>query len=148
LRQWSFGIQCLESTFPSLPLLQRGIERHRSREHGALSELIIYAESVLQISFKLNDNFGVPLDPNNSSHVDGATHFNSLQLGTFGNPIFLGTDYPDSFKQTIKDYVPLSHQDLAYFNGTADFFGVDPYTATTVAPPSYGIEACTNNQSE
>jgi beta-glucosidase/6-phospho-beta-glucosidase/beta-galactosidase len=103
---------------------------------------------VTQVSFKLNDNFGVPLDPKNNSHVAGANWFNSIQLGTFCNPVFLGIDYPESYKQTIKDYVPLSQEDLAYMNGTADFLGIDPYTATVVEPPSYGIEACANNQSE
>ena len=100
------------------------------------------------MSLKLNDNFGVPLDPTNPSHVHAATHFNDFQLATFANPIFLGLDYPEAYKMTVADYVPLTAKDLAYINGTADFFAVDPYTATTVAPPSQGIAACASNVSD
>ena len=100
------------------------------------------------MSMKFNDNFGVPLDPQQKSHIDAANHFNDFQLATFGNPIFLGIDYPEAYKMTIPDYVPLTPADLAYLNNTADFFGVDPYTATVVAPPDYGIAACTANISD
>ena len=88
-----------------------------------------------KISIKFNDNFGVPRDPNSEADVYMANHFNSFQLGTFCNPILLGIDYPDSYKQTISDYVPLSAEDLAYIGHTADYLGIDPYTATVVAPP-------------
>ena len=88
-----------------------------------------------KISIKFNDNFGVPRDPSNEADVYAANHFNSFQLGTFCNPIFLGTDYPDSYKQTIPDYVPLTQEDLQYIGHTADYLGIDPYTATVVAPP-------------
>lgn len=100
------------------------------------------------MSMKFNDNFGVPLDPSNISHVNAANHFNDFQLATFGNPIFLGIDYPEAYKMTVPDYVPLTAADLAYLNNTADFFGVDPYTATVVAPPDYGIAACAANVSD
>ena len=92
-----------------------------------------YKESIKgtgKISLKFNDNFGVPRDPGNSNDIYAADHFNSFQLGTFCNPIFLGQDYPDSYKQTVADYVPLTPQDLAYMNGTADFLGIDPYTVS------------------
>lgn len=49
-------------------------------------------------SLKLNDNFGVPLDPNNQSHVDAANHFNDFQLASFANPIFLGINYSESLQ--------------------------------------------------
>ena len=100
------------------------------------------------MSLKFNDNFGVPQDPSNQSHVDAAKHFNDFQLATFANPIFLGIDYPEAYKMTIPDYIPLTAADLAYINGTADWFGIDPYTATVVTPPSYGIAACTVNISD
>lgn len=88
-----------------------------------------------EISLKLNDNFGVPKVVSNGADVYAANHFNSFQLATFCNPIFLGQDYPDSFKQTVPDYVPLTPEDLQYIGGTADFLGIDPYTATVVTPP-------------
>lgn len=101
-----------------------------------------------QVAIKFNDNFGVPRDPKNQSDVDAANHFNEFQLGTFANPIFLGKDYPEAYKMTIPDYVPLSAEDLAYMNGTADFLGIDPYTATVVSQPSNGIAACASNTTD
>jgi beta-glucosidase/6-phospho-beta-glucosidase/beta-galactosidase len=88
-----------------------------------------------KVSITFNDNFGVPRDPNDPSDVDAANHFNSFQLATFANPIFLGQDYPKSYTSTVADYVPLSAEDLEYINGTADFFSIQPYTATVVSPP-------------
>ncbi|KAF2845606.1 glycoside hydrolase family 1 protein [Plenodomus tracheiphilus IPT5] len=88
-----------------------------------------------KVSLTFNDNFGVPRNPEDPADVDAAFHFNSFQLATFANPIFLGQDYPESFKMTISDYVPLTTEDLEYINGTADFFSIQPYTATVVSPP-------------
>ncbi|KAL6240948.1 hypothetical protein RBB50_012207 [Rhinocladiella similis] len=88
-----------------------------------------------QISFKLSDNFGVPRDPHSPNDIYAADHFNSFQLASLCNPIFLGKDYPESFKQTIPDYVPLTLEDLSYIKGTADFLGIDPYTATVITTP-------------
>ncbi|KAJ9602037.1 hypothetical protein H2200_013397 [Cladophialophora chaetospira] len=113
-----------------------------------------YKESINgtgKVSLKFSDNFGVPRDPANPNDVYAADHFNSFQLGTFCNPIFLGQDYPESYKQTVSDYVPLTPEDLAYINGTADFLGIDPYTATVVSPPVEdsidSILACAANPS-
>ncbi|KAK7964331.1 glycoside hydrolase family 1 protein [Apiospora saccharicola] len=83
-----------------------------------------------RVSIKFNDNFGVPRNPADPKDVEAANHFNEYQLATFANPIFLGKDYPEAYKMTIPDYVPLTAEDLAYLNGTADFLGIDPYTAT------------------
>lgn len=99
------------------------------------------------MGIKFNDNFGVPKNPQNASDVDAANHFNEFQLGTFCNPIFLGIDYPEAFKMTIPDYVPLTAEDLAYIGNTSDFLGIDPYTATVVSPPPEGIAECARNQS-
>ncbi|KAF3922565.1 Lactase [Orbilia brochopaga] len=100
-----------------------------------------------KIGVKLNDNFGVPRDPHNSSDVAAANHFNDFQLATFWNPLVLGVDYPDAYKMTVPDYVPLSADDLAYMRGTCDFVAVDPYTATVVSPPPGGIADCAANTS-
>ncbi|RYP43110.1 hypothetical protein DL768_010098 [Monosporascus sp. mg162] len=104
-----------------------------------------------KISLKFNNNFGVPRNPESEADIIAADHFNSFQLGTFCNPIFLGQDYPESYKQTIHDYIPLSEEDLAYINGTASFLAVDPYTATVIAPPTPGdkqsILDCAGNYS-
>lgn len=88
-----------------------------------------------KISIKFNNNFGVPRNPDSEADVYATNHFNSIQLGPFCDPIFLGKDYPESFKKTFPDYVPLSADDLKYIGGTADVLGIDPYTATVIAPP-------------
>ncbi|KAK3063549.1 hypothetical protein LTS18_014651 [Coniosporium uncinatum] len=88
-----------------------------------------------RVGMKLNNNFGVPLNPNNATDVAATNHFNDFQIATFANPLMLGVDYPDAFKMTIPDYVPLSVTDLTYLNNTADFMGVDPYTATVISAP-------------
>lgn len=101
-----------------------------------------------KVSLTFNDNFGVPRNPKDPADVDAANHFNSFQLATFSNPIFLGQDYPESYTSTVKDYVPLSKEDLEYINGTADFFSIQPYTATVVSPPPNDtIASCAANTS-
>lgn len=104
-----------------------------------------------RISLKFNNNFGVPKNPKDENDVYAADHFNSIQLGPFCNPIFLGQDWPESFKQTFEDYVPLSKEDLEYIGGTADFLGIDPYTATVITAPVAGdknsILECASNSS-
>lgn len=79
-----------------------------------------------KVGLKFNNNFGVPRDPESEADVAAADHFNSFQLGPFCNPIYLGIDYPESYKSTIHDFVPLTPEDLEYMNGTADLLGIDP----------------------
>lgn len=99
-----------------------------------------------KVSITFNDNFGVPRNPSDPADVDAANHFNSFQLATFANPIFLGRDYPESYTSTVADHVPLTEEDLQYINGTADFFSIQPYTATVVSPPPNDtIAACAAN---
>ncbi|QKX64810.1 uncharacterized protein TRUGW13939_11986 [Talaromyces rugulosus] len=88
-----------------------------------------------KIGFKFNNHFGVPRDPLSSADIAAADHYNSFIMGPFANPIYLGKDYPESYKSTIHDYVPLTQEKLAYIGGTADYFLVDPYVATVIAPP-------------
>lgn len=104
-----------------------------------------------QLAVRLNNNFGVPRNASSEADIKAADNFNSFQLGPFANPIYLGKDYPESYKQTIHDYVPLTEEELAYMNNTADFIGVNPYTATVVTPPTPGdvdsINECAKNTS-
>src|SRR4051794_31935756 len=121
---------------------------HVIKAHARLYHF--YHESINgtgKVGIKFNDNFGVPKDPNNSTDVNATIHFNDFQLATFANPIFLGIDYPEAYKITIPDYVPLTAEDLAYINHTADFLGIDPYTATVISAPPGGIAACAANSS-
>jgi len=91
----------------------------------------------------------VPRNASSAADIAAANNFNDFQLATFANPIFLGKDYPASFKNAITDHVPLNATDLAYLNGTADFFSVDPYTATVItALPSAAYALCLANTSD
>lgn len=100
-----------------------------------------------KIGLKLNDNFGVPRNPFNESDVLAANRFQEMQLGVFTNPIFLGQQYPDSILNTLPGAKPLTGEELEYIKDTADFFGIDPYTATVVSQPAGGIDACAKNTS-
>lgn len=100
-----------------------------------------------KIGIKFNDNFGVPKDPKNASHVDAANRFQDMQLGFFANPIFLGKQYPDSVLKSLPGARKLNSSELAYMKNTSDFFGIDPYTATVVSPADEGYEKCTANRS-
>lgn len=100
-----------------------------------------------KMGIKFNDNFGIPKDPKNQSHVEAANRFQEMQLGFFGNPIFLGKQYPDSVLNTMPGARPLNQTELKYIGQSSDFFGIDPYTATVVSPADEGIDACVENKS-
>lgn len=71
-----------------------------------------------------------------------------MQLGFFGNPIFRGEQYPKSILDTMPGARRLNDSELKYINGTSDFFGIDPYTATVVSPADEGIDACAKNTAD
>ncbi|KAJ5931135.1 CAZyme family GH1 [Penicillium verhagenii] len=100
-----------------------------------------------KMGLKFNDNFGVPKNPMNSTHVQAANRFQEMQLGIFANPIFLGHQYPDSVLHTLPGARRLNDSELTYRNNTADFFGIDAYTATVVSPAEEGINSCASNLS-
>ncbi|KAL5042153.1 hypothetical protein BDW71DRAFT_217138 [Aspergillus fruticulosus] len=96
-----------------------------------------------KIGFKLNNNFGVPKNPDNQTDIEAADRFNEMQLGGFGNPLCLGEQYPETLLNTLPGAQKLTEAQLDYVANTTDFFGIDPYTATVVSAPPGGIEACT-----
>ncbi|KAL4971533.1 glycoside hydrolase superfamily [Aspergillus desertorum] len=95
-----------------------------------------------KVGFKLNNNFGVPKNPENQSDIEAASRFNEMQLGGFGNPLCLGEQYPETLLNTLPGAQKLTDIQLDYMANTTDFFGIDPYTATVVSAPPGGIEAC------
>jgi beta-glucosidase/6-phospho-beta-glucosidase/beta-galactosidase len=100
-----------------------------------------------KVGFKLNNNFGIPSDPSNETHVEAANWFNELWLGPIGYPICLSQDYPKAYKMTLKNVTSLTLTDLSAVGNTTDFFGIDPYTATAISPPPGGLAACAANAS-
>ncbi|KAG8625050.1 hypothetical protein KVT40_006801 [Elsinoe batatas] len=125
----------------------RSVDAVMIRSHARLAHF--YREEINgtgKISLTLNNNFGVPHNPLDPAAVDAASHFNTIQLSTFGNPIFLGLDYPSSFNTSFPDYIPLTPSDLAYINATADFLSIQPDTATIISPPpNETIASCAAN---
>ncbi|EXJ93761.1 beta-glucosidase [Capronia coronata CBS 617.96] len=99
------------------------------------------------MGLKFIDNFGVAADPHNATSAAAAQWYNDFHLGAIANPLYLGIDYPETYKQAISDYVPLTPEDLAYMKQTADVFGIDPYTINVINPAPGGLEACLTNAS-
>lgn len=100
-----------------------------------------------KVTFKQGGPIGLPYNPSNASDVQAAQRYNAFYTETLANPIFLGHDYPQVYKDTIKDYVPLNSSDLAFLNGTADIYAQDLYTANLIQPTQIGgnISACATN---
>lgn len=71
-----------------------------------------------QVSLKMGTAPGVPQIPTNQSHVDATNRRTQLYIDIFLNPLALGLDYPDVYKETIQDYIPLTAEDLEYLNNT------------------------------
>ncbi|CUM49375.1 unnamed protein product [Debaryomyces fabryi] len=102
-----------------------------------------------KFGIKFNNNFGIPLDAENEEDVAAAERFQEFQLSSFANPLFLGKDYPDSWKNTFTndtEYL-LTAEELKEVAFGTDFFGIDPYTYTVVTSPEGGVDACQRNTS-
>lgn len=140
----------------------------------AHAELYHYYHDTLNgtgsVTYKSGGPIGIPLDPTNATHVDASCRYNDFYTGAYANPIYLGQDYPETYKETVKDYVPLNQSDLDYFKGTAgkrfrllsvdltlnflftDLFAIDLYTANLIQPldPSSGrtTAQCSTNKTD
>lgn len=102
-----------------------------------------------KFGIKLNNNFGVPSNPEDKEDVAAASRYQDFYLGSFGNPLFLGKDYPFSWKKTFvneTEYL-LTAEEIEEAAGSSDFFGIDAYTYTVVTSPPGGIEACQSDPS-
>ena len=81
--------------------------------------MLYHQPLILRIVFtKMGTAPGIPQMPLNASYVVATQHYNDLNIGAFLNPLALGEDYPEAYKMTIQDYVPLTEEDLANLNGT------------------------------
>ncbi|KAF9876800.1 hypothetical protein CkaCkLH20_05646 [Colletotrichum karsti] len=104
----------------------------------------IKGEALWSMKFDLsNTGFALPLDPTNASDVAAAVRRNEFTVGYFARPLFLGENPPKSMIDAVGDRVPsYTDEELELFNGTADFFAFDIYTATYHSEPQGGFEAC------
>lgn len=65
------------------------------------------------------------------------------------NPLYLGQQYPEVVLNTPGvNLTALSDDDLAYINGTSDFYAVDAYISQFATPAPGGIAACAANTSD
>ncbi|KAK4506282.1 hypothetical protein PRZ48_000012 [Zasmidium cellare] len=95
-----------------------------------------------KVSMKMGITPAVPRDASNQSHVEAANYFSDLYSGALLRPLALGEDYPEAFKLSVPDYVPLSKTDLEYMNGTMDFISLDAYSAPVIEPVVSNLTAC------
>ena len=102
-----------------------------------------------KVGIKFNNNFGIPKNATDPEDVAAANRYQDFQLGSFANPLFLGQDYPDSWKDTFANETEIffSAEELKNVSKKSDFLGIDPYTYTVVTPPEDGIAACQGNTS-
>lgn len=75
-----------------------------------------------KVSMKMGVTPGIPLSPDDPTHIAATQTFTDLYVNPYLNPLALGQDYPDAFKWAIQDYVPLTPKDLEYMKGTLGKF--------------------------
>jgi beta-glucosidase/6-phospho-beta-glucosidase/beta-galactosidase len=102
-----------------------------------------------RISTKIASTLALPLDPSNPDDVEAANRYQYFQLGIMSNPLYLGQPYPEVVRNTPGVDVPalLSDDEIAYINGTCDFYTVDAYISQFASPAPGGIAACAANTS-
>ncbi|KAJ5833794.1 beta-glucosidase [Penicillium riverlandense] len=90
-----------------------------------------------QMSIKFANNLATPLrGPGSAADVHASLRYQDFLLGIMGNPLFLGQQYPTSVLDTPKlNLTPLTVAEIAYINGTCDFFALDPYVAQLATVP-------------
>lgn len=101
-----------------------------------------------QFGQKIGVAFPAPKDPLNATHVEASQRFYDLYMGVLSDPWYLGQQYPEAYTSTIANVTLFTEEELKWIGGTADFYGVDAYTAQVVSPPPNGIDACQKNSSD
>ncbi|KXH65969.1 beta-glucosidase A [Colletotrichum salicis] len=105
---------------------------------------VIQGDALWGMKFDLSGTgFALPLDPGNASDIAAAIRRNEFTVGYFARPLFLGENVPQSMLDAVGDGVPsYTPEELELFNGTADFFAFDIYTASYHSEPGGGFGAC------
>ncbi|GIZ39403.1 hypothetical protein CKM354_000278800 [Cercospora kikuchii] len=131
-----------QTTFSAVPNI---LHAHASVYHWYKGEL----KGTGLVTIKFANNLAVPLDNENDDDIRAALRYQDFILGILGNPIFLGEQIPEEVLNTSGlNLTALTADELSYFNGTADFWSFDPYTAGFATSPPGGIDACAKNQSD
>ncbi|KAJ0120215.1 beta-glucosidase [Diaporthe amygdali] len=102
-----------------------------------------------RISTKISSTLALPLDPSNPDDVEAANRYQDFQLGIMSNPLYLGQQYPEIVRNTSGVDLPaLTDDEIAYVNGTCDFYALDAYISQFASPAPEGISACASNTSD
>lgn len=102
-----------------------------------------------RISTKISSTLALPLDPSNPDDVEAANRYQDFQLGIMTNPLYLGQQYPEIVRNTSGVDLPaLTDDEIAYVNGTCDFYALDAYISQFASPAPEGISACASNTSD
>ncbi|KAI5370867.1 putative glycoside hydrolase family 1, glycoside hydrolase superfamily [Septoria linicola] len=118
---------------------------HASAYHWYKEEL----EGTGLVTIKFANNLATPLDNGSQDDMRSALRYQDFIVGILGNPIFLGEQIPEEVLNTPGlNLTALTTEELAYINGTSDFWSFDPYTAGFATSPPGGIDACAQNQSD
>lgn len=100
----------------------------------------------LKLSF--NEGFPLPLNPSSTSDVAAANRRLDFLIGYIAYPLYLGLQVPGSVVSTLGSKAPnFTAAELAYVDGTCDFFGVDMYAGLYHTAPPGGIDTCAQNSS-
>ncbi|KAI1337462.1 beta-glucosidase [Xylariaceae sp. FL0016] len=101
-----------------------------------------------KVSTKFANNLAMPLDIDSQTDTDAALRYQDFILGIMANPLFLGKQFPDVTLNTPDlGLQPLTDDEIAYINGTVDFWAFDPYVAQFATDPPEGYDACASNSS-
>lgn len=102
-----------------------------------------------KMTIKFANNLAVPLDPTSETDVKASYRYQDFILGVMANPLFLGTQFPESVLSTPSiTLTALTEEQIAKINGTVDFWAFDPYGAQYATDPAGGYEACASNSSD
>ncbi|KAF4914516.1 Beta-glucosidase 1B [Colletotrichum viniferum] len=84
------------------------------------------------LSIVLNGHFYEPFDAESQLHRDAAQRRVEFYIGWFGDPVFLGRDYPDSMRRYLGDrlpeFTPEERELLRETASTNAFYGMNHYS--------------------
>ncbi|TFL04985.1 glycoside hydrolase family 1 protein [Pterulicium gracile] len=126
----------------------RTSERSRSAEGDSSTEPYIVAHNELvahahvvklyrdqykrqqggQIGITLNGDWCMPYD-DSPENIAAAQRSLDFHIGWYADPVYLGTDYPESMRKLLRDRLPrFTDEELALVKGSSDFYGMNTYT--------------------
>ncbi|XP_019629795.1 PREDICTED: lactase-phlorizin hydrolase-like [Branchiostoma belcheri] len=105
-----------------------------------------------KVGLALGCTWGEPRDPHSADDVAAAERFFDFNVGWFAHPLFVNGDYPDTMKEyvmkrsladglTTSDLPEFSAEEKALLKGSADFLGMNYYTARLVSARAEGDAA-------